>query len=715
MTTQASTATPATLARPSATPTRLGGLDGLRAVAVGLVVVYHIFPEALPGGFLGVDIFFVISGFLITWLLIAEHRLTGKIALAGFWRRRARRLLPALALVLLVSTSAALLAGGKELLVNIGAQLTGASFFVANWVYIALGADYFAKANPELFRNTWSLAIEEQFYVLLPLVLLLAFHMRSRATRVLFFSFLGLASALLMGTLFAQGASATRVYFGTDTHVFGLLLGAALACAIKPIQFRKLTPENSSVAGLSGSAVPLLFWQQLSLSLLGLASFVVLGWLVLTLREGSPESFLGGFQIATLAMLVLVWAATRQGAWLGRALDVQPLLWVGERSYGIYLWHWPVLLIVAQLGDQAGATAWSVAALTLVLTLFLAAVSYRFVEQPVRRIGLRAAATGMFRPLRSLRLRDRSTLIGLTVLLILLITVPATGFAIAQAPAASYSTDVIARGQAVLEANRGVAGGAIGAAGTAGSAGSPGSASSVGSVTFGAAGNGSETGGSAASSVADGADGADGQTGSFGPTGFGTDWAAAPHFEPPRPEPIQGWQIFAVGDSVMLASAPELSASFTGIAIDAAVSRGMFAGVEILQELASRGELREVLVVGLGTNGPVDGDDLDMLVRVADGRGIVLVNAYADRWWVPEVNTLLREFAKTNRGVTLADWAATIPTVAGGLAGDDIHPNPIGGETYAAVVQTGLDALLDKDEQPLPPKGQQHKNPSRSK
>lgn len=262
-----------------------------------MVVVYHLFPATLQGGFLGVDVFFVISGFLITSLLLAEHRRTGRIALADFWRRRARRLLPALALVLLVSTSAALFAG-KQLLVSIGAQLMGASFFVANWVYIALGTDYFAGQDPELFRNTWSLAIEEQFYVLLPLVLIFALRMRSRATRVLFFALFGGGSALWMSALFAQGAAATRVYFGTDTHVFGLLLGVALACALGPTsgEIDALVPPRK-----------LAIWQQLGLTAIGAAGLTALGWLSVTLREGSPESFMGGFQIATVAVLIVVW------------------------------------------------------------------------------------------------------------------------------------------------------------------------------------------------------------------------------------------------------------------------------------------------------------------------------------------------------------------------------------------------------------------------
>ena len=164
---------PAGAGRSDLPSTRFGGLDGLRAIAVGLVLAYHFFPASLPGGFLGVDIFFVISGFLITSLLLRERQRHGRISLIGFWRRRARRLLPPLVVVLLACTTFALLVaalGGGDLLVHIWAQLAGALLFVSNWVYIALGGDYFTRDNPELYRNTWSLSIEEQFYVVLSLI-----------------------------------------------------------------------------------------------------------------------------------------------------------------------------------------------------------------------------------------------------------------------------------------------------------------------------------------------------------------------------------------------------------------------------------------------------------------------------------------------------------------------------------------------------------------
>ena len=635
-------------------PWRLSGLDGLRAIAVAMVVVYHLTPEALPGGFFGVDVFFVISGFLITTLLLSEHRRNGGIALADFWRRRARRLLPALALVILVSTSAALLAG-KELLVSIGAQITGASLFIANWVYIALGTDYFAVENPELFRNTWSLAIEEQFYVILPLALIVALRMRSRATRVLSFALLGIASAVWMSALFAQGTSTTRVYFGTDTHVFGLLLGVALACA--------LTPPLRQASGRAALRV----WQQLSLLFAGIAGLSMLGWLAFTVCEGSPESFMGGFQLATLAVLVVVWAATRDGSWLGRALDIQPLRWIGERSYGIYLWHWPLLLIVAEFGADAGADPWVVAALTLVLTLALAAISYRFVEQPIRQLGLRRAVASVLRPVR---LHGRRLATGVIVIALVVITLPASVYAVSIAPTPATSSEVVSRGQETL-LNQGQR--------------------TVRQQTQ-----------QPTREVQAAADESDATDASLLPKGLGTDWAAAPRFDPPKPKPIESWEIYAVGDSVMLASAPELAAAFPEMWIDADVSRSFAFGVGLTEQLAAAGQLRPVLVVGLGTNGPVDNSDLDRLLLAADGRRMVIVNAYADRWWIPEVNQKLRAFADANRGVTLADWASAIAQIPGGLAGDDIHPNPSGGVAYAHAVQQALDALLEKNEQPKP-------------
>ncbi|WP_449283486.1 acyltransferase family protein [Leucobacter sp.] len=627
---------------------RFGGLDGLRAIAVGLVLCYHLFPSALPGGFLGVDVFFVISGFLITSLLLREVDLRGGIRLGAFWRRRARRLLPALALVLLVSTGAALLIGG-DLLVGIAAQLAGAAFFVSNWVFIASGADYFARDTPELFRNTWSLSIEEQFYILLPLLVLALVRLRGRTAQALPLITLGLVSAGLMLELSLSGADPTRVYFGSDSHTFGLFLGAAMAMLL-----------HRTADGIAAEAPGP--WRQLAYGGTALAGLGVLAWLAWTLPEGSPASFQGGFQLATAASLAIVWGATRQGAWIGAALDVQPLRWIGERSYGIYLWHWPLLLVFgAAFGTGAG---WIVPVLTLLVTVLFAALSHSFVEQPVRRFGLRRSLRLLFRIGDHSR-RQRLVALGLGA--VLAVTVPATAYAVATAPQMSSAAEAIARGQAALDQR--AAEGSAAPADTA-DAREPGPAGEPDRQPR------------------------DGGTADAKHDGKTKDRAPAP----PIPVTPEGRDISAVGDSVMLASLPELEQALPGIAVDAAVSRGMGAGVGIVSDLSSQGALRSVLVIGLGTNGPVQPDELEAIRRTAGARPVVLVNAHADREWIPGVNQVLADFAAEHRGVVVADWTGSVTGVPDALAGDDIHPNPSGGEIYAASVQHALDELQQPGE-----------------
>ncbi|WP_244304524.1 acyltransferase family protein [Leucobacter viscericola] len=616
---------------------RFAGLDGLRAIAVALVLVYHLFPTLLPGGFLGVDVFFAISGFLITSLLLRELNQHGKIRLVAFWRRRARRLLPALALVLLVCTTLALLVGG-DLLFGIGSQITGAALFMSNWLFIANGADYFARDTPELFRNTWSLSIEEQFYILLPLLLLALWRLRGRVTQALPLIALAILSATLMANLSLEGANPTRIYFGSDTHTFGLLLGAAVAFLFQPSGGGNSKPAPTQ----AGPA------RQIIATAVAAAGLATLAWLSVTLIEGSPASFQGGFQLATVAALAVVVAVTRPGVWVGSALDVQPLRWVGERSYGIYLWHWPLLLIIAGIGGPwrgSPADGWVVGGITLVATFGIAALSYRFVEQPVRRLGIRAAIRGFFGAFRKVGAQSETRpgvlargrqiwLFGLTAALV--VTIPATAYAVATAPQQSSAALAIARGQAALDQQR--------------------------------------------------HDAKSGAKEKAPPHGKGA--------ETPEPSAtFEGRNISAVGDSVMLASLPELSSGLPGIQVDAAVSRGLGVGVEVVSDLAAEGKLREVLVVGLGTNGPVDAEELDSLLEAAGTRPIVLINAHGERDWIPGVNQTLAAYAQTHRGVVMADWNGAVTGVPDALADDGIHPNPSGGDIYAGAVEKALKEL----------------------
>ncbi|MGJ0202854.1 acyltransferase family protein [Leucobacter sp. gxy201] len=667
---------------------RFGGLDGLRAVAVGLVLVYHLWPTLLPGGFLGVDVFFAISGFLITSLLLRELDARGRIGLINFWRRRARRLLPALALVLLVCTSLARLVGG-DILVSIGKQIAGASFFVSNWVYIVLGADYFARDNPELYRNTWSLAIEEQFYIVLPLLLLLLFRMRGRWSRAAVLLGLGSASAAWMAIMSMLGADATRIYFGSDTHTFGLLLGAGAAALLHR------SPDAPPARRLG-------VMRQLGILAIALAGLAVLGWLAVDLDEASPESFQGGFQLATAAAIVVVCAITRPGAWAGRALDILPMRWVGERSYGIYLWHWP-LLIVFGAAFAGALEPWVTGVFTFAVTIALAALSYSYVEQPIRSLGLRATLKKLCTFKISTR-RNRTVAAVLAALLV--VTVPATAYTIATAPSLSTAAEAIARGQAALdEQAEGAADGAdTGADAASGADADAHACDSAGASA--AKGDAQDAGDQKQSDAGAGTRSADAESthakSTDAKSSDSKDTDAKRSAEECRkalpPVAPQGADISAIGDSVMLASLPELTEAFPGIAIDAAVSRGMGPGVGLAQQEADQGALRSVVVVGLGTNGTVDPEELEELHRLAGTRLIVLVNAYGERDWIPGVNQTLESFAASYRGVVVADWQGSVTGVEGALAGDDIHPNPSGGAIYAASVQQALDALQQPGE-----------------
>ncbi len=352
----------------------LPGLDGLRALAVIGVLLYHA-DLGISGGFLGVESFFVLSGFLITALLLAEWREHGRIELRAFWLRRARRLLPALFLVL-----AGTLALATMLLPGEAAELhddvLAALLYVTNWQLIFSGQSYFDPAlRPSLFQHLWSLAIEEQFYLLWPL--LFAAGMRFLRASGLRLATLGVAvgSIALMAALYEPGADPSRLYYGTDTRAGGLLLGAALAMFWTPGP-APARPRPGAGRLLDGIG---------ALALAGLIG----GYL--WIYEAHPLLYRGGFALVAIVTAALIVVATHPRARLVPvALGWAPLRWIGVRSYGIYLWHWPVFMVTRPYLDVP-LDGWPLLALRLVAVLGLAALSYHFIELPVRRGALERA------------------------------------------------------------------------------------------------------------------------------------------------------------------------------------------------------------------------------------------------------------------------------------------------------------------------------------
>jgi peptidoglycan/LPS O-acetylase OafA/YrhL len=345
-------------------------LDGLRGLAVLGVLLFHA-NGRLKGGYLGVDLFFVLSGYLITSILLEEHGATSAIDLRAFWVRRARRLLPALlSLLLAVALYARTMAKPLEVASLRGDALATLGY-VANWRAILVKQSYWEMfAAPSLLEHTWSLAIEEQFYLVWPLlvagVLALAPRLRRPLRRpVLVLSLaLALASVLAM-TLLYDGGNTTRVYLGTDTRGVAILAGAALAAS-----------------GLAdGGAGPL------ALEAAGLLSALGLSCAWLWLDGESPLLYRGGFWLTEVAALVLVACSVRRPRGpVARALSVRPLRALGVISYGVYVWHWPLYVVLTE--ERCGVHGLGLLALRLGATLLVASVSYRFLERPIRERGL---------------------------------------------------------------------------------------------------------------------------------------------------------------------------------------------------------------------------------------------------------------------------------------------------------------------------------------
>ncbi|MGD9571465.1 MAG: acyltransferase family protein [Thermoleophilia bacterium] len=371
---------------PPGSPSRLPympGVDGLRALAVLAVVGYHAGASWLPGGFLGVDVFLVISGFLITSLLLSERASTGRIDLRRFWVRRARRLLPAVVVMIAVVLAAMLVLHPGEV-GGLRGAVVSSLLYVGNWYQIAVEQSYFEQfARPSVLQHLWSLAVEEQFYLLWPPIMAACIAVLGRR-RLLIGVLAGiLASTVAAAVLWAPGTDPSRIYYGTDTRAAGLLAGVALAF---------LWPAARLARAARRSAPP-------ALDGIGLAALALLLLLLGTVGEMGRFLYQGGFLVTAIVSAVLLAVVCHPASRLGRALAWAPLVWIGVRSYGIYLWHWPVLMLTRP-GRDVPFDGPALVALQLGLTVALAWASYRWVETPIRRDGFGVVWTGLRQGLR---------------------------------------------------------------------------------------------------------------------------------------------------------------------------------------------------------------------------------------------------------------------------------------------------------------------------
>jgi peptidoglycan/LPS O-acetylase OafA/YrhL len=607
---------------------RLPGLDGLRGVAVLVVIGYHLnLGNFLPAGFLGVDVFFTISGFIITALLLQEHAHTGRIDFVAFYLRRARRLFPAaLAMLLVVVALTPLLLPAA--LVRLREDLLAAFLYASNWWQIVAQQSYFeAIDQPRLLQHLWSLAVEEQYYLLWPVVALWLLKRASRTGLGVASGLLAMASTGWMALLYAthfDGGDPSRVYLGTDTHLMGLLAGSALAAWWNPWKIRPASSTGDKVLNLAGAT-----------ALAGLA------WAMAETHEGMRGLYQGGFLGVAVLTCAVIGAATREGTWVAGMLSTRPMRWLGARSYSLYLWHWPVVIWL-QPAPQADTLelTWVTAA-RLALTLVCAEASYRWVETRWTS-GLAAKPW------------SRST--AMVTAALVLVNVGVLTFM----PGATPSIVSVHPNQPGVPTPA-----------TTATAGQPDATPAPALVPALAPDAAASSVSSPASTAAH-----------HGP------WSPAPQpsaSDAPRP------RITLVGDSVLLGASPYLQRRLPGASVEAKVGRQGGEGLKLVQSLRDLAQLGDNTVIHLGTNGYLSEKQFrTLLEQLVDRQTVVVVNVYGARRWTRPNNELIARLVPLFGNVRLVDWHAIGQANPDYFVQDGIHLSGIGIHAYYSQIRMAL-------------------------
>ena len=593
----------------------LPGLDGIRAIAIIGVLLYHADIDWMPGGFLGVDVFFVLSGFLITSLILEEFDRSGGVDFKRFYLRRARRLLPAVALLLLV------VAGGAAFVYKDAAQRVlsdgiASMLYVANWRFIAADVSYFeALGRPPMFAHLWSLSVEEQFYFIWPAI---AFFVMRRWRRR------GVAAVALLGALtsttwmlvmsaqqgFPELADPSRAYFGTDTHAMGLLVGATLATFWRPGRIHAPIPR---AAATITNAV-------------GIAALIGVIWFYAFVGEYTPWMYDGGFLVLALVVAVLIAAASHPGAALGAWLGRQPLRYIGERSYGLYLWHWPVF-VVTRPGVDIGLDGLPLFVLRIAIVFAIAELSYRFVEMPIRRgaitrfVAKRRAATGAVRT----ALTRRALAVGV---LVLAVAVSLGGILASTAATHDALADDVKE--------------AIGIA----------------------------SGGPTAVSI-------------------DADAATEPASSPASTlDPLRNGPMSVIGDSVMLGARSAVKTAVPGARVDAEVARMPGAFIGRIKKLKANDKLAPIIVLHPATNGVLPESMMrDMLDLLTGYDKVVVVNSQMPRTWRAPNNAVIDTVVPDYPNAVIADWYSASSDRPEYFASDGVHLTPVGAAVFADLIK----------------------------
>ena len=720
----------------------LPGIDGLRAVAVMAVLFYHAEMTWMPGGFLGVEVFFVISGYLITGLLVAEWRKTGGINLGRFWFRRARRLLPAVfALLIAVLAFAVIFLPGE--VASLRFDALAAAFYVSNWFQIFSHKSYFeAIGRPSLLRHLWSLAVEEQFYLVWPVVLVLFLgivsrlkpspsakpdaasqgkgHSQYRAALTIFAIAGAVASALLMATLYNPDVDPSRIYYGTDTRAAGFLIGATLAMLLPATQAEQ--------------AAPLRFgWL---LDVIGVISLAALTAIFVLVSEINPYLYLGGFAVVAVCTVAAIFATVRNGSHLfTRFLSLPVIRWIGLRSYSIYLWHWPIFAVTRpQLDIQLDGLPLML--LRLALTAICAELSYRFIERPIRD----GAIGRLWKKLRQappLRVRLQWAGIGAIGVVLLLALGTAVVHAQPQAVPEEYAEagDTVATptlgptltavkpSVTVLPTRKAPITPTVTVASLVTMTRTPLVSTSTPTVTIFADETATSVAGLTPTAITDVTStvavtpvSVISQTPVTNAETTATIVPAETAIATPSPAPTEvavvtstaqsitdattltdvlgaNYHITAIGDSVMKGAAVEMQQAMGNIEVDAVVGRQASAALADLRQRHDAGTLGNVLIVHIGNNGFITQKQMDEIMQViADVPRVIFINVHVPLRWEGPNNVLIADAVSKAPNATLIDWSTITEGRSELFAGDGVHLQPVARALYTQLIVAQIKA-----------------------
>ena len=605
----------------------LPSIDSLRALAVLAVIIYHVDVNYLPGGFLGVDLFFVLSGYLISSLIIKEYRKTGSLNLYNFYIRRARRLLPAVYFMITVGLVVMVLFN-EVLLRKSHLDAIFGYIYSSNWWYIFHKLDYFDSFGAQSpFKHLWSLAIEEQFYMVFPLLFLLVNRKKKSkdGTYILNKNFLYVVLGLILVSLIAHILlfdinNISRIYFGTDTRAFSLLVGV-VGAILYPMErlHDKVTQQQNMIY-----------------SVVSLASIATLITVMIYTSEYNTWLYRGGFLLVAILGLIVIISSGKQHTLMSKLLSFKPVVFIGKISYSLYLWHFPVLVLTTPVSEIGNPNIIFVV-LRVILTFILATASYVFVETPIRKLGFKNYINVIFKKLKKRPRKSRkvyAAIVGLVSILFLMgifgKSVPFISTAFVKEMEANKETQFVNNGN-----------------------------------------NKDNNQEKSSDSNKDNKDNKDNK-------------------EDKNNSDKKYSSVLVMGDSLTVDIGEKFQELYPGAVIDGKIGRQLYVAVEEAKSYSKYNNENSAIIFQLGTNGPFTESQIEELVKEFDKADIYFVNIKVPRAWEKTVNIALKETQEKHSNVKLIDWYSVANSTKDLFEPDRVHLNQTGIAEMVTLIEKNL-------------------------